>query len=172
RLVVETDRGGEAAGESETALTDELLRIARDVRSRQEEQRRQSWSAALAHELAAQGAADVAHAAEQGAVETLLFAPDTAATRESFLIKACAQTAAAVDLVTTDTELPDGVGAVLRYRMTSWSCPPSGAAPSRATRRGRMRNVSRISRGVASVPRARHEDWTEPCLRSCRTTAR
>ena len=119
RLVVETDRGGEAAGESEAALTDELLRIARDVRGRREEQRRQHWSAAMAHELAAQGAADVAHAAEQGAVETLLFAPDTTAIRESFLIKACAQTAAAVDLVTTDTELPEGIGAVLRYRMTS-----------------------------------------------------
>src|SRR5699024_2661278 len=44
RLVVETDRGGEAAGASETALRDELLRIARDTRATQEEQRRQSWS--------------------------------------------------------------------------------------------------------------------------------
>lgn len=119
RLVTETDRGGEGAGDSESALTDELLRTAAQVRQNQEEQRRQSWSAAMAHELAAEGAGDVAHAAEQGAVETLLFAPGTPATRESFLIKMCAKTDAGVDLVTADTELRDNVGAILRYRMTS-----------------------------------------------------
>ena len=119
KIVVETDRGGEGAGESETALTEELLRIAGEVSERNAEQISQRWNTALAHELATQSGTDVAHAAEQGAVETLLLEPHRTATREEFLIKECAKTDADIDVVTEDTELNEGVGAILRYRMTS-----------------------------------------------------
>lgn len=119
KILVETDRGGEGPGESDTALTDELLRIAGEASERNSDQISQRWQAALAHELAAQGGSDVAHAAEQGAVETLLLEPHRTATREEFLIKMCAKTDAGIEVVTEDTELNDGIGAILRYRMTS-----------------------------------------------------
>jgi hypothetical protein len=54
-------------------------------------------------------------AAEIGAVQTLLFEPGVPASREAFLLKACAQTSSAMGLVTEGTALQDGVGAVLRY---------------------------------------------------------
>lgn len=119
KILVETDRGGAGAGESTAALNDELLRIAGEVSQRNAEEMGRRWSAAMAHELAVQGAGDTAHAAEQGAVETLLLEPQRTATREEFLIKMGAKTDAQVDVVTGDTELGDGVGAILRYRMTS-----------------------------------------------------
>lgn len=119
KILAETDRGGEGPGDSGAALTDEVLRIAGEVSERDAEEMSRRWSAAMAHELAVQGAADTAHAVEQGAVETLLLEPRRTATREEFLIKMGAKTDAQVDVVTGDTELGDGVGAILRYRMTS-----------------------------------------------------
>lgn len=118
-LVSEVDRGGIGDKESEDALSDELLRIAGEVSERDAQRRTEQWQAALAHELAAQGAEQVAHAAEMGAVETLLLEPGTEATREAFLIKMSSRTDATLDLVADDTGLDDGVGAILRYRMTS-----------------------------------------------------
>lgn len=119
QIVAETDRGGEGDKESGLALSDEMLRVAGEVGERKAHERTEQWQAAMAHELAAQGAKDVAHAAEMGAVETLLLEPGTHATREEFLIKVGSQTDATLDLVSTGTELNDGVAAILRYRMTS-----------------------------------------------------
>ncbi|MBB3662276.1 rubrerythrin [Prauserella sediminis] len=114
-ILSETDRGGDGAKESDSALTDELLAIAERTSEHNASQRSEQWQAALAHELAAQGAQSVARAAEMGAVETLLLEPGREATREAFLLKTCSDTDAAVDLVATGTELDAGVGAILRY---------------------------------------------------------
>lgn len=119
RLAVEVDRGGEGPKESDTALTDELLRIAEETSERFAAERTEQWQTALAHELAVQGAQEVAHAAEMGAVETLLFEPGAEATREAFLLKVCSQTDARFDVVTAGTGLGEGVGAILRYRMNA-----------------------------------------------------
>lgn len=114
-ILSETDRGGEGAKESDSALTDELLTIAERTSEHKAGQRSEQWQSALAHDLAVQGAQSVAHAAEVGAVETLLLEPGTDATREAFLLKVCSETDAAVDLVAEGTELDEGVGAILRY---------------------------------------------------------
>lgn len=118
-ILAETDRGGVGDNESEAALTDELLRVANETSDRYARSRTEQWQAALAHELAAQGADRVAHAAEMGAVETLLLEPGVEATREALLLKLGSQTDATVDLAATGTQLESGVGAILRYRMTS-----------------------------------------------------
>lgn len=118
RITVETDNGGpgEASG---ATLQDDLLRIAREENERAAEQRSEQWQVAMSHELAARGAYDVAHTAEMGAMQTLLLEPGVSATREAFLIKLGSQTNATADLVAEGTGLDDGVGAILRYRMTS-----------------------------------------------------
>lgn len=119
RVAVETDRGGGGDEASAMALADELLRIAGEYSEQAAEQRTERWQGALAHELAVQGAHEAAHAVEQGAVETLLLEPGADAKREAFLLKMCAKTGAEVDLVAEGTGLDDGVGAILRYQMTS-----------------------------------------------------
>lgn len=118
-LVSEVEKGGEGPQESDVALTDEIRRLAEEVRESEATKQSERWRSALAHELAVQGAAEVAHAAEMGAVETLLLEPGTDAKREAFFLRAGSETDAGVELVGEGTGLHEGVGAILRYRMNA-----------------------------------------------------
>lgn len=117
-ILVETDRGGRDEHASDEALADELLRIAGQESARAARQRTEELEHGLAHEQAVQGKETVAKAAEMGAVSTLLFERDASAARDAFLLKSCAETGAQFDLVAADTELTDGVGALLRFPLT------------------------------------------------------
>jgi hypothetical protein len=114
-LIVETDRGSPDEHTSDEALNDQLLAIAGEQATNSSSHLTDQLHAGLAHEHAVQGHQQVAKAAEIGAVQTLLFEPGVPASREAFLLKACAQTGSALGLVSEGTALRDGVGAVLRY---------------------------------------------------------
>ncbi len=118
-IVVETDRGGRDANASDEALTEELLRIAADASERRAEETAERWEVDLAHDRAVHGSEAVAHAAEMGAIETLLFEDGQTASREAFLLKTCAETNSSVTVVPDGTKLNDGVGANLRYPLNS-----------------------------------------------------
>ena len=118
-LVVETDRGGRDAGASDESLTEEMLRIADEASRKRAEQNAERLEAGLAHEQAVQGGEQVAHAAEMGAVETLLFEDGVPASREAFLLSTCAQTSSSVSVVPRGTGLAEGVGAILRYPLNA-----------------------------------------------------
>lgn len=114
-ICVEADRGGVEDDGAEQALASELSRIASEEVSRSQTAYADQFHESAAHELAVQGADSVAAAAEMGAVATLLLDPDRLATREALLLQACAVTDASVALVDPETDLEDGVGALLRF---------------------------------------------------------
>lgn len=114
-ILVETGRGGPDEPGSDEALLDELLRIANDKTTDQSDQHTQQLQAGLAHGNAVQGEQSVAKAAEAGAVDTLLLEYDVPASREASLLKDCAQSDSAAELVADGTGLTDGVGALLRW---------------------------------------------------------
>ncbi|MFE9392471.1 hypothetical protein [Streptomyces sp. NPDC006784] len=118
-LLEETDRGGRGDSGAETALLDEVLRIAAQHSTEAEARHAGRLEEAGANRLAAKGDPEVMKAAENGAVDTLLFEQGTEAKREALLLKTGAQTGASVAVVQPGTGLPDGVGAVLRF-------PPEG----------------------------------------------
>lgn len=115
RLHVDAERGDDQDEAAEQALAEQVRQIAEAESTRSAQTRAEQLNAGLAHGQAVHGAEAVAHAAEMGAVETLLFEHDAAAAREALLIKMCAQTSAQADLVVNGTDLADGVGALLRF---------------------------------------------------------
>lgn len=119
KIVVDAERGGTRDETSEQALADELREIAGNHSARTAESRAEQLDSGLAHGRAVQGDEAVMAAAEQGAVDTLLFEHDHEAAREALLIKTCAETGAGVDLVSTGTGLTDGVGALLRHPVST-----------------------------------------------------
>lgn len=116
-IVVETDRGGRGEPGSNEALTDQLLRIAAEHSGHHADEYTERFQAGLAHGQAVHGDQRVAQAAEMGAVQTLLFEPDSHPPRGAFLLKACTRTSSSVALVAKRTGLADGVGAVLRFTL-------------------------------------------------------
>ncbi len=114
-LYVDAERGDDQDEAAEQALAEQVRAIAEQESTRSAQERAEQLNAGLAHGQAVHGAEAVAQAAEMGAVETLLFEHEAAAAREALLIKMCAQTSSQADLVTTGTELADGVGALLRF---------------------------------------------------------
>jgi stalled ribosome rescue protein Dom34 len=114
-ILVETGRGGRDEHASDESLTEELLRTASDQSASDAERCTERLRAGLAHGRAVQGNEKVARAAEMGAVETLLLERGRAASREAFLLKTCAESGSAVDLVNEDAGLIDSVGALLRF---------------------------------------------------------
>ncbi len=114
-LVVETGSSGRDGNASEEALAEQLRSVASEHSAEQAEARAEQLNAGLAHGQAVHGSDAVARAAEMGAVDTLLFEHDAPATREAFLLKACAETSAGVDLVPAGTNMADGAGALLRF---------------------------------------------------------
>jgi ribosomal protein L7Ae-like RNA K-turn-binding protein len=117
-ITVETERGGRDSNASDDSLTEQLLQIAEEKSAARAEQAVDKFKSGLAHGLAVTGSQSVRHAAERGAVETLLLEEDAPASTESQLLKACADTDAEVTLVPSGTELTDGVGALLRFPIT------------------------------------------------------
>jgi hypothetical protein len=115
RLVVEAERGGGDRHAIEEGLAEELARLAGDEQDRAARRYSEIFGDKLASGLATQGDEPLAEAAELGAVETLLFEDEAAAAREAFLIKTCAETDAACELLPAGTGLTGGVGALLRF---------------------------------------------------------
>lgn len=112
-LSVEAERGGTDDAGAEQALADELREIADRYSTDRAAERSDQFHQARAHDLAVEGAEQVAAAAEVGAVETLLLNYDRNAVDEATLLRACVITDADADL--TDQDLTDGIGAILRF---------------------------------------------------------
>lgn len=116
QLVVETDSGGERDERaSDEALEEELLRIAGELSQRDAEERVGQLDEGEAHGRAVRGDARAMRAAEMGAVDTLLLESGASTPREALLLKSCAGTNASLALVPEDTQLIDGVAALLRF---------------------------------------------------------
>lgn len=118
-LCVDADRGDDQDEAAEQELAEQLRQVAEEESARSARSRTEQLHAGLAHEQAVQGAESVSQAAEMGAVETLLLEHDVAADRETLLIKMSVQGSARADLVENGTGLTDGVGALLRFPLTS-----------------------------------------------------
>ncbi len=118
-LVRETERGGLADTGAQDALHEELLQLAATYAAEAGRAQASRLQEAAAHRLAAKGDPQVMKAAENGAVDTLLLEAGKHAAREALLLKTGAQTGASVAVVPPGTDLPEGVGAVLRF-------PPEG----------------------------------------------
>jgi hypothetical protein len=115
-IVVETSRGGRGDdAPDDEALTEELLRFAEAEWSGDAQRRTQRLRAGLARGDSVTGRQPVIRAAEAGAVDTLLLDPNEHSSGEPELLKLCAQTSSAAGLVSSETELADGVAALLRF---------------------------------------------------------
>ncbi|MDO5662616.1 MAG: hypothetical protein Q4G40_07975, partial [Brachybacterium sp.] len=112
-IMVETDRGGLGDDGAEESLLEEVHRIAGERARDNREDVRGRFEHGTTHDLAIDGAANVARAAEMGAIDTLVLSTTSEARRESELIAAAAATGAGVGLVSQ--EIADGVGAILRF---------------------------------------------------------
>ena len=82
-ITVETERGGLDSNASDDSLTEQLLQIAEEKSAARAEQAVDKFKSGLAHGLAVTGSQSVRHAAERGAVETLLLEEDAPASTES-----------------------------------------------------------------------------------------
>lgn len=121
-IVVETDRGGRGDEDpDDPTLTNELVRLAEAEVSDHAEQRTERLRAGLARGESVTGQQSVAQAAEAGAVDTLLLEPDQHSPAETYLLKLCAQSSSAAGLVSPEADLPDGVGALLRFPVPTGS---------------------------------------------------
>lgn len=118
-LLVETDRGGSGHQGAQAALSEEVLRIAAEQGARAAEETASRLEESLAHRRGAKGDPDVVKAAEMGALDTLLFENDAPAKREALALKTAAETGASFALLPAGTDLPDGLGGILRF-------PPEG----------------------------------------------
>lgn len=114
-LVTEAEHGGRDEPTADEALHDELLTMAGDQAARRSARYTDQFNAALKRGRAVQSHEQVAEAAESGAVDTLLFESGVPGSHEGSLLKLCAQTSSEFGVVTEDTGLTDGVGAILRF---------------------------------------------------------
>lgn len=115
-LVVETDRGGRGDDSpDDEALTGELLRLAESESADHAKHRTERLREGLGLGESVRGHQSVMRAAEAGAVDTLLLDPDKHSPGEPLLLKLCAQSGSAAGVVSPGTDLPDGVGALLRF---------------------------------------------------------
>jgi stalled ribosome rescue protein Dom34 len=114
-LYVDAERGDAQDHAAEAALNEQLRKIAEDESTRTAHARTEELQEGLAHGQAVDGADQVDHAAELGAVDTLLFEHEVTADDEASLLKKCAESGARADIVENDTKLTDGVAALLRF---------------------------------------------------------
>lgn len=112
--LVEVAAGGDDDAAAEAALDAELRRLAGEETDRRVADQNDLLGRARGHGLAVQGSAAVAHAAEMGAVGTLLLHEDTRALDEAGLIAVCVREGADVGLI--DVPADDSVAAILRFR--------------------------------------------------------
>lgn len=112
-ICVQADRGGAEDAGAEEALAEQLRELSASESERRMTARADEYAEAKAHDRGLEGAQEVTRAARMGAVETLLLQPHTHARHEGALLFAVAQEGGAADVV--DTDLADGVGAILRF---------------------------------------------------------
>jgi len=115
--VVETDAGSRAPGADPQPLDEATDQAIRALVERRHEAVLDAYRAGLAHGLAVAGLAATGTPLEWGQVETLLLHPDLPTETADRLIWAAVGHDAEVVLVAPERErLPEGVGAVLRFR--------------------------------------------------------
>jgi hypothetical protein len=113
-----TGAGSRAPGADPEPLDEATEEAVRAVVARRHEEVLDAYRAGRAHGLAVAGAAEVRNALEWGRVETLLISTELPADPGDELVAAAVGQDAEVVLVAPDQEpLPEGVGAVLRYRV-------------------------------------------------------
>lgn len=112
-LCVDVGRGSSDDDTAEHALAEELRRLASEESARRASARTEEFHAGIAHHRATTGVAPVQQAAEMGAVQTLLFTNGQPGDQEAAILHDCLTGGADVDLV--DTDLTDGIGALLRF---------------------------------------------------------
>lgn len=115
----EIDQGGTDDATAEALLADELRALAQKITQRRSADNVQRYEYGLAHNTALAGAKAVSQSAEQGAVETLLLEYDRPASDEAELVAAALRTGADTELI--DTEVEDGVAALLRFEAATSS---------------------------------------------------
>lgn len=107
------ENGGVGDDGAEHAMAEDLQLITRRLAAGRTQEQTDRFEEARAHNRAAEGAASVALAAQMGAVETLMLHRERQATDEASLISAAAEVDA--DVALTHLDLPDDVGAILRF---------------------------------------------------------
>ncbi|MHA6804946.1 baeRF2 domain-containing protein [Salinifilum ghardaiensis] len=117
-ILAETERSGRDEGASESTLSQELVRTAQHANEQLRSDNAARLESGLAHGRSAQGAEQVAQAAEMGAVDTLLLEEGVEAEQEAYLLQKCAETDSQASLVAGGTGLRDGVAALLRFPIT------------------------------------------------------
>lgn len=122
----EVDSGGTVDEGAEEALAEELREVASQLSMERVQEQTEQFEQAKAHALAVEGAEAVAHAAQLGAIETLLFEHDRVAVNEASLLGASARIDAAVSLVGSTVE--DAVAAVLRFELPDGEDTPGEVA--------------------------------------------
>lgn len=123
-ICTEAERGGTDDDSAEEALAEELRRIASERSAADASRRSEEFLEANAHSLAAEGVDPVAQAADRGAVDTLLLNYNRHTGGDAELLRKCAVTDA--DVALADTEMAQGVGAVLRFALPA----PAEAEPA------------------------------------------
>lgn len=113
--VVETSRGGAPDSGAQEALDEEVLRIATEHIEKRLRDDASRLRESLGHQDAVQGDAQVLKAAETGALDTLFLEEETAAKRESLLVKEASRTGAVLALVPHGTGLDGGSAGILRF---------------------------------------------------------
>src|SRR5699024_9618624 len=112
-IAQQTEHGGTDDDAAEEALSEELRLIASDVADVRSQELTKRYAHARAHDYAVEGSEWVVRAAEMGAVETLLFEHNRAATEEAKVLGASVKVDASLGLLSSDVE--DGVAAVSRF---------------------------------------------------------
>lgn len=116
--VVQTDAGSRAPGADPQPLDEATGQAVRELVERRYAEVLDAYRAGLAHGLAVAGVAAVRTPLAWAQVQTLLISPDVPEEVADDLIQAAVSGDAEVLLVTPgQQELPDGVGAVLRYHL-------------------------------------------------------
>ncbi len=127
--VVETEAGSRAAGADPEPLDEATEQAVQALVERRHEQVLDAYRAGLAHGLAVAGLSALRTPLEWGQVETLLLHPDVPGETADGLIWAAVGQDAEVMLVAPEQErLPEGMGAVLRFRVTAPEGGPDNAA--------------------------------------------
>jgi hypothetical protein len=122
--VVQTDAGSRAPGADPEPLDEATEEAVRALVARRYAEVLDAYRAGRAHGLAVAGLPEVRTALEWGQVETLLISPELPDEQVDELVAGAVREDADVVLVAPDQEpLPEGVGAVLRYRLV----PAEGA---------------------------------------------
>lgn len=112
-ILEEVEAGGVDDAGAEEALADALREVSGRVAAERARQQSERLEEARARGRAVEGSRSVAHAANLGAVDTILLEAGRTAPNEGVLLAACARTD--VQAAPLDQSVSDGVAAVLRF---------------------------------------------------------